>query len=144
MTRILTKITAALAAVMMLTLTPGVPAHAAGAAYFRMTDTDGRSRFIIKLTDEAKIAHARRILSGEERDRIHVHGRIIKRPVPYNPGWSYHLNPDTIGFFEVAIEVCDSSMQYLEDHLDEAGGAFLPGGHWCPWSSRLVDEVRPS
>ncbi|GAB2857045.1 hypothetical protein GCM10022221_65790 [Actinocorallia aurea] len=27
-------------------------------------------------------------------------------------------------------------------HLDEACGAFLPGCHYCPWSSRLVDEVK--
>jgi hypothetical protein len=111
-------------------------------AYFRFTDTDGRPRFVIELTDEARIAHARRILSGEETQQIHVHGRIIKRPQPYNPGWSFHLDPSTISFFEVAIEVCDASMQYVEDHLDEAGGAFLPGAHWCPWSSRLVDEVQ--
>ncbi|TMR10677.1 calmodulin [Nonomuraea zeae] len=95
----------------------------------------------MQLTDEAKIAHARRILSGDETWRVHVHGRIVKRPVAYNARWSYHLQPDTIDFFEMAIEVCDSSIQYLEDHLDEAGGAFLPGGHWCPWSSRLVREL---
>jgi hypothetical protein len=87
------------------------------AAYFRFTDTNGQPRFAIQLRDEAKIAHARRILAGEETQRIHIHGRIIKRPVPYNPGWSFHLDPDTIDFFDVAIEVCDSSMQYLEDHL---------------------------
>ena len=113
------------------------------AAYFRFTDTNGQPRFVIELNDDAKIAHARKILSGEEKNRIHVHGRILKRPVPYNPGWSFHLDPITIDFFEVAIEVCDASMQYVEDHLDEACGAFLPGCHWCPWSSRLVDEVRP-
>ena len=112
-------------------------------AYFRFTDTNGQPRFVMELNDDAKIAHARRILSGEETSRIHVHGRIIKRAAPYNPGWNYHLDPITIDFFDVAIEVCDSSMQYLEDHLDEAGGAFLPGAHWCPWSSRLVDEVTP-
>ncbi|MDI1435439.1 hypothetical protein QHF89_38410 [Polyangium sorediatum] len=113
------------------------------AAYFRFTDTNGQSRFVIELNDDAKIAHARRILSGEETRQIHVHGRILKRPVPYNPGWNYHLDPITISFFEVAIEVCDASFQYVEDHLDEACGAFLPGCHFCPWSSRLVDEVKP-
>lgn len=111
-------------------------------AYFRFTDTDGQPRFVIRLTDADKIAHARRILSGEETDRIHIMGRIIKRPVPYNPGWNFHIDPDTVNFFHVAIEVCDASMRYVEDHLDEAGGAFLPGAMWCPWSSRLVDEVR--
>ncbi|MDC0744945.1 calmodulin [Polyangium sp. rjm3] len=113
------------------------------AAYFRFTDTNGQSRFVIELKDDAKIAHARRILSGEEKQKVHVLGRIIKRAVPYNPGWSYHLDPNTIDFFEMAIEVCDSSAQYLEEHLDEACGAFLPGCMWCPWSSRLVDEVKP-
>ncbi|MGW4194013.1 BP74-related protein [Streptomyces sp. NPDC005004] len=26
--------------------------------------------------------------------------------------------------------------------LDEAGGAFLPRGCWCPWTSRLTREVQ--
>ncbi len=112
-------------------------------AYFRFTDTNGTSRFVIQLLDPGKIEHARRILRGEEQSRVHVIGRIVKRPAAYNPGWSYHLAPDTIDFFEMAIEVCDASMEYVEDHLDEVCGAFLPGCHWCPWTSRLVDEVLP-
>ncbi|WP_437337526.1 BP74-related protein [Sorangium sp. So ce394] len=97
--------------------------------------------FIFETTDEARIAHARRILSGAETHQVHVMGRIVKTPAPYNPGWSYHLDPATITFFAVAIEVCDASASYLEDHLDEACGAFLPGCHWCPWSSKLTREV---
>jgi hypothetical protein len=111
-------------------------------AFFALTTADNAPEFIFKLTDEARIAHARRILSGEEREQIHVHGRLIKRQQPYNRRWSFYLDPDTINFFEVAIEVCDATTQYVEDHLDEAGGAFLPGGHWCPWSSRLVREIK--
>ncbi|WP_437727156.1 BP74-related protein [Sorangium sp. So ce861] len=102
---------------------------------------DGGKEFIFETTDEARIAHARRILSGEEPHEVHVMGRIVKRPAPYNPGWSYHLDPATIAFFSVAIEVCDASATYVEDHLDEACGAFLPGCHWCPWSSKLTREV---
>lgn len=99
------------------------------------------TEFVIELVDENTIAHARRILSGEEKNLVHVHGRIIKRTVPYNPRFSFHLDPTTIRFFEVAIEVCDANMVYVEEHLDEAGGAFLPGGHWCPWDSKLAREV---
>ncbi len=98
--------------------------------------------FIIELKDEAKIAHARRILSGDEQNEIHVHGRIIKRMAPYNPKFNFHLDPPTISFFTMAIEVCDANMVYVEDHLDEACGAFLPGCHWCPWDSRLTREVK--
>jgi len=100
------------------------------------------TEFIFELTDEAKIAQARRIISGEETNEIHVHGRIVKRTAPYNPKFSYYLDPATISFFSMAIEVCDANMVYVEDHLDEACGAFLPGCHWCPWDSRVTREVE--
>lgn len=110
----------------------------AGARFaFAQYECPGKE-FVIELIDEQKIAHAHRILSGEEKSRIHVHGRIVKKTASYNPGWTFHLDPTTIDFFELAIEVCDASMDYVQDHLDEACGAFLPGCHWCPWSSRLV------
>ncbi|CAO3644962.1 unnamed protein product [Cunninghamella blakesleeana] len=111
-------------------------------AYFEFKYPPMPETFIFKLTDDDRIAEARKILSGEEKERVHVHGRIIKRPVPYNPRWSYHLDPSTINFFHMAIEVCDAHIQYVEDHLDEAGGAFLPGGHYCPWNSILTREVK--
>lgn len=126
--------------------TPALAQHqqsrvrAADPAYFEMTDITG-ARFVFQLTDAAKIAQARKILSGEETQRVHVAGRIIKRPAPYNPGWSFHYDPATIDFFEMAIEVCDSTIPFTEDHLDEACGAFLPGCVWCPWTSRLVREL---
>jgi len=112
-------------------------------AYFALTTVDTPREFIFKLTNEQRIAHARKILSGEETNEVHVHGRIIKREQPYNPNWSFHLDPDSINFFDVAIEVCDAGTQYVEDHLDEACGAFLPGCHWCPWTSKLTREVKP-
>lgn len=143
MPRIVTKISAVLASVVLLGAAGAVPAQAAGEAYFEFTDTDGRSRFVMQLTDPGSIRHARDLLAGATDERPHVHGRIVKRSVAYNARWSYHLQPETINFFDVAIEVCDASMTYVEDHLDEAGGAFLPGGHWCPWSSRLTRELPP-
>ncbi|WP_446222482.1 BP74-related protein [Nocardia sp. IBHARD005] len=33
-----------------------------------------------------------------------------------NPGWSFPLDPDTLTFFTKAIEVCDSSIVYAENH----------------------------
>lgn len=113
-------------------------------AYFAFQTPPGRGKeFIFQLNDDTLIAHARKVLKGEEMNETHVMGRIVKRTMPYNPDFSYHLDPATIRFFDVAIEVCDADTQYVEDHLDEAGGAFLPGGHWCPWASALTREVKP-
>ncbi|NNH74038.1 calmodulin [Nocardia uniformis] len=112
-------------------------------AFFAFTDYSGKE-FVFKLDNEQRIAEARRILSGEETMSTHVMGKIRKRPEPYNPGWSFALDPETITFFTMAIEVCDSSIQYAEDYLDEACGAFLPGCFWCPWSSRLTRELQAS
>jgi len=112
----------------------------ADARYFAFTDVSGQE-FVFQLTDPDKIQQALDILSGNETEKVHVIGKIVKRKAPYNPQWDYFLNPDSISFFAVAIEVCDATMQYVDDHLDEACGAFLPGCMWCPWSSKLTREV---
>ncbi|GAT69307.1 calmodulin [Planomonospora sphaerica] len=140
---------AAAAALLSLTqpagATPtGATAHrgaAASEAYFEFDYPPSPDKVVFKLTDTAKIQEARNIVNGTQKDRTHVIGRIVKRPESYNPGWSFHLDPASISFFQVAIEVCDAAPRYVEDHLDEAGGAFLPGAHWCPWNSRLLREV---
>ncbi|WP_210404811.1 calmodulin-binding protein [Hahella sp. CCB-MM4] len=111
-------------------------------AYFEFTDTDAEHTFVIQLTDKAKIQQARDILENGQTDFYHVMGYITPSQTPYNASWQYHLDTDTISFFEFAIEVCDASMEYVQLHLDEVGGAFLPGNMWCPWSSKLVKEIQ--
>ncbi|MGB7290933.1 MAG: hypothetical protein WBD99_02005 [Thermodesulfobacteriota bacterium] len=101
-----------------------------------------KETFLFKLTDPRKIQKARDILSGKETNMIHVKGIIIKEPADYNPRWSYHLDPASIDFFALAIEVCDANMKYVEEHLIEVGGSFLPNNHWCPWCSQLIKEQR--
>lgn len=111
-------------------------------ARFQFTDAHEKARFVIELHDPELIKHARRVLSGEETELVHVRGTIIKEKAPYNPEWSYHLDPTTIEFFSNAIEVCDASICFVEENLGEVGGSTLPGSHWCPWSSRLLAEVQ--
>ncbi|NED14123.1 calmodulin-binding protein [Streptomyces sp. SID9124] len=125
-------------ALLAVTTQAGQAGAADEAAYFTMRDIT-RSDFVIKLTDPAKIREARDIVANQEH-RIVV-GRLVKRPAEYNPRWSFHYNPDTVQFVAAAIEVCDATTPYVEDHLDEAGGAFLPGLVWCPWTGRLTAEI---
>ncbi|MEU8148106.1 calmodulin-binding protein [Nonomuraea sp. NPDC052129] len=140
MRRILTKILTVGTTIATIGVVAPAPAQAADSAYFVMTDVT-RAEFVVKLTDPGKIQHARDLLSGATASEPHVIGRIDKRPAPYNWRWSYHLRPETVDFFDFAIEVCDATIPYVEDHLDEAGGPFLPGLVWCPWSSQLVREI---
>ncbi|MBT2231260.1 calmodulin-binding protein [Nonomuraea sp. NEAU-A123] len=137
---ILTKIATALAAIVVLGFAAPAPAQAAAPAYFEFADITGE-RFVVQLTDAAKIQHARNLLSGTTTDEPHIMGRIVKRPAPYNRPWSYYLHPGTVDFFSDAFEICDATIPYVEEHLDEAGGPFLPGLIWCPWTSRLVREL---
>lgn len=136
---LMSRIIAALAIASVMT---SVPARADGPVYFEVQGSTPRDTFVIALTDEAKIAHARRIVSGEEKDSVHVHGTIDPTAMRYNAPWSFHLAPDSIGFFAFAMEVCDAATSYVEEHLSEIGGAFLPGNHWCPWASRVIAEIE--
>lgn len=116
---------------------PGIPTTAC----FQFHYPPARETFVIQLTDAAKIHHARGLLAGSKDPKQRVSGTVVKAPASYNLPWSYHLEPDSIEFFEYAVEVCDAGIQYVEDHLGEVGGAFLPGNFWCPWGSTLTKEV---
>ena len=101
-------------------------------------------QFTFKLTDSARIAEARKILTDRTDMRRSVEGTIIQHKAAYNPRWSFYLDPPSIAFFEMAIEVCEANVTYMEAHLDEIGGSTLPKSFWCPWSSRLTAEVTDS
>lgn len=109
---------------------------------FSQTDPTGAEHtFIFELRDPAKIREARAILANPSTPKRHVQGKVIAQAMPYNPGWTFHLAPNTIAFFEMQIEVCDANVTYVRDHLDEVGGSFLPKSLWCPWTSRLAREI---
>jgi hypothetical protein len=120
---------------------PARPGLTSEEAYFQFDYPPYPDTFIFKLTDPAKIQEARDILSGQPPNH-HVMGTIMKAPADYNPPWSYQLDPASITFFSSAIEVCDATIQYVEEHLAQVGGSFLPGSIWCPWGSRLIAEVQ--
>ena len=115
-------------------------------AYFKFTEigpTHDINNFIFKLTDPAKIQHARNIWYEIETHAIHVSGKIIKTKIWYNSDWNYFLDPDSISFFENATEVCDARLAYVEANLSEACRSFLPKCQWCPWGSELTCEINP-
>jgi glucose/arabinose dehydrogenase len=116
----------------------GDPANVAP-AYFVFDGPPHPETFTIKLVDPAQIARARSLVG---QSKI-VAGIIIKQPAAYNPPWTFQLAPSSITFVDVATEVCDASIRYVQDHLNEVGGSFLPGNRWCPWNARILREVPP-
>ena len=75
-------------------------ASGAEGAYFRIGFRPDDVTFAIMLTDPVRIQEARDIINGVQVDKVRVMGTIIKTPAPYNPPWSYHLDPESIEFFE--------------------------------------------
>ena len=109
-------------------------------AYFEVKD-GWDDTLIIKLISPIRIQEARDILNGKETKKVHVMGTVVKWPADYNPGWSYHLAPFSILFFEGSIEVCDGAFRDIEQYLDEVCGASFPDCLFCPWSSELTREI---
>ena len=111
---------------------------------FLQPDLDGNHHeFVFAISDPVKVETARVILSNPSDGRRRVSGIINPTPAWYNPGWSFHLKPESIDFFELAMEVCDANACWVEENLADIGGAALPGNFWCPWSSLLDREVFP-
>jgi hypothetical protein len=132
--------------VALLTATlPPVGAQAAGsdkAVYFHVSDGKSENDFVIALTDPAKIARARAIIAGTVHRSLFVAGTIVPKPANYNNPWHFFLEPNSIIFTEQSIEVCSATTAYVEAHLAEVGGAFLPRSWWCPWRSTVRAEVK--
>jgi len=96
--------------------------------------------FVARILDDDIVEEARAEIGKPDGWKI-ISGTIDKTPVDWNPGWSFHLTPETVFFGEVFFEVCDATVDYVEENLEDAGGAFLPGLQWCPWGTRVLEEL---
>ncbi|KAI8869226.1 hypothetical protein GQ42DRAFT_170061 [Ramicandelaber brevisporus] len=110
-------------------------------AYFEFKD-DTDDKFVFKLTNPQLIKHARDILGGEA-NFTHITGYVAKSKVDYNPDWNFHLDADTIDYFNGDIPECDGSIKFVDEHLDLIGRGYLVDGLWCPSSSKLTREIKP-
>jgi hypothetical protein len=84
----------------------------------------------VLLTDPADIAIAEQLLAGEEAPRI-PNGLIVRGEAGVNEGWSWSIDPDSVEFADMTIEVCDGLPSHVEDGT-------LAGDRYCPWSAEVV------
>lgn len=100
---------------------------------FRVADAE---EYSILLTDPANIAIAEQLLAGEDAPRI-PNGVIVRGgDGGVNTGYSWHIDPDSVEFAEVTIEVCDGLPSFVED-------GSLTGDRFCPWAAEVI-EIEPA
>lgn len=120
-----------------------VTAVVAACALFAFTQGNPDQTFVFRTCDPTVIEQARALLKSDRPGGMHPSGIVTTGAVAYNPSWHYHLDEASVSLAEMSIEVCDADMAYVEAHLAEVGGAFLPGARWCPWNAVLTGEVDP-
>ena len=97
-------------------------------------DVEGE-RYRILLTDPDDIAIAARLLAGEEAPRI-PSGLIVRDETGVNTGHSWSIDPQSVEFADMTIEVCDGLPSHVEDGT-------LEGDRYCPWGAEVV-AIRPA
>jgi hypothetical protein len=87
-------------------------------------------QYRIELTDPADIAIARRLLAGEEAPSI-PNGIVVRGDPGVNTGYSWHIDPASVEFADVTVEVCDGRPSDVE--ADE-----ITSDRYCPWDAKVV------
>lgn len=90
----------------------------------------GVEEYKIRLTDPADIEIARRLLAGEEAPRI-PNGRVVRADPDVNVGYTWHIDPESVEFSDVAMEVCDGLPSDVEKGM-------ITSDRYCPWSAEVI------
>ena len=99
--------------------------------------------FVLRLVKPADIALARARIKGTARQGI-VSGKLVDGDGGFNRDdagkrkWSWHLDPESIQFPQLAMEVCDGRPSDVEGNKE----------HWindikryCPWGAKIEAEL---
>ncbi len=95
-------------------------------ATFQVVD----EQYKIELATPELVAHAEALLAGEDVASIPL-GRVVRDDPGVNAPWSWHIDPATLEFADVTIEVCDGLPSYVEDET-------VTSPDYCPWSAKII------
>lgn len=99
-------------------------------ATFQVVD----EQYKIELATPELVAHAEALLAGEDVASIPL-GRVVRDDPGPNAPWSWHIDPATLEFADMTIEVCDGLPSYVEDEI-------VTSPDYCPWSAEIVSIDR--
>ncbi|MEO6116809.1 MAG: hypothetical protein ABIP33_10535 [Pseudolysinimonas sp.] len=111
----------------VLLLAGCTPAHKNPVATFEVA---GVETYKIELVTPALLKHAEQLLKGEHVAAIPL-GRVVRDSPGVNKPWSWHIDPTTLEFAQITIEVCDGLPSYVEDHT-------VTSPDYCPWSAKVI------
>jgi len=90
-------------------------------------------RFRVLMRDSALIAEAERLIATAGQ-RILI-GELRRGNGGFNAPWSWHLDPATLEFADMTVEVCDGCASGVEGDLETWLNEV---GSFCPWSARFL------
>ena len=118
---------AVMATAAVLLLAGCTPAHKNPVATFEVA---GVETYKIELDTPALVKHAEQLLKGENVAAIPL-GRVVRDSPGVNKPWSWHIDPKTLEFAQITIEVCDGLPSYVEDRT-------VTSKDYCPWSAKVI------
>jgi len=90
----------------------------------------GDETYKIELATPELIEHAQQLLAGEQVAAI-PNGTVVRDDPGVNEPWSWHIDPATLEFADMTIEVCDGIPSYVEDGT-------VTSDQYCPWSAKII------
>jgi hypothetical protein len=112
-----------------VTVTPAQPTPVPAGVVVTLRVADAEE-YRIRLVDPNDIAIAQKLLAGETAPRI-PNGRVVRGDPDVNAPYSWHIDPTSIEFADMATEVCDGRPSDVEKHV-------ITSDQYCPWSAEVV------
>ena len=88
--------------------------------------------FYASITNPSGIDQAIALWRGQSQAKIPT-GQLECGNGTHNCGYTWRMNPASIAFAEITIEVCDATPSYVQNNC-----ASFPNGQYCPWSAELT------
>ena len=90
----------------------------------------GDETYKVELATTELVEHAEALLAGEQVAAI-PNGTVVRDDPGVNAPWSWHIDPASLEFADMTIEVCDGLPSYVEDGT-------ITSDRFCPWSAEIV------
>ena len=90
--------------------------------------------FKVELSTPELIEYADKLLAGEAVAGIPL-GTVVRDDPGVNVPRSWHIDPATLEFADMTIEVCDGLPSFVEDGT-------ATSDQYCPWSAKVIAVDR--